>query len=240
MVAVLALTVATTIAPSAWGQARAIKAEVRSMKGAATYATATAAAKPIKVGMNLPPSSTIKTGPDTSVDLFLGASAGVVRIGENTTITLTKLEQAYTGADNVVDVQLNLPEGEMYFNVNKLSQASRYEIKMPNGVAGIRGTKGRCTSRPGNPTPPIVLVDGRLVFVHVPPGGEPKAYVMTAPPPVVFTPADGVKEAPADLIRGVNIELDRAGRPGPPFEPPGPPENRPPIEPPISRNNPNR
>jgi hypothetical protein len=168
----------------------------------------------------------------------------VVRIGERSTLTLSKLDQTQTGAESAVDIQMNLPEGEMYFNVNKLSQASRYEIKMPNGVAGIRGTKGRCTFRAadpnGNVTPPVVLVDGRLVFVHIPQGGEPKAYVLTAPPPVSFSGADGVKEAPADLVRQINGELERAGKPnGPPFTPPGPPDKIPPVEPFISPNHPN-
>jgi hypothetical protein len=112
---------------------------------------------------------------------------------------------------------------------------------MPTGIAGIRGTKGRLNHRPGAPngnqTPPVVLLDGRLVFVHTAPGAEPKAYVMTAPPPVYFSPVDGVKNAPADLIRDVGAELDRAGKPqGPPFQPPGPPPNKPPTEPFISPN----
>lgn len=237
MVAITAMFLAASFSPAAFGQARGLKAEVRALKGQATVATADVPSKPLKVGMALSSNSTIKTGAESTVDLFLGASAGIVRIAENSSVSLAKLEQTYTGVDNVVDVQMNLPEGEMYFNVNKLSQASRYEIKMPNGVAGIRGTKGRCTSRPGTQVPPIVLVDGRLVFVHVPQGGEPKAYVMTAPPPVVFVPGEGVKEAPADLIGAVNTELDRAGKAvGPPFQPPGPPLNKPPVETPISRN----
>jgi hypothetical protein len=244
MVIALTLLAVTALAPAAWSQAKPLKAEVRAVKGSPTYTIAGAAPKPIKVGLSLPANSTVQTGPDSSVDLFLGASAGVVRIAERSTVVLNKLDQTQTGAENVVDIQMNLPEGELYFNVNKLSQASRYEIKMPTGVAGIRGTKGRCHHRAADPTgsrtPPIVLVDGRLVFVHVPVGGEPKAYVMTAPPAVAFSPADGVKEAPADLVRGVNQELDRAGRGGPPFQPPGPPDNRPPVEPFISPNGPRR
>jgi hypothetical protein len=239
MVAVVAMFLAASITPAAFGQARALKAEVRAIKGAATYSIAGAPAKPVKVGMTLPANSTVVTGPDSVVDVFLGPSAGVVRIAERSTVSLSKLDQTQTGAESVVDVQLNLPEGELYFNVNKLSQASRYEIKMPNGVAGIRGTKGRCHHRPNSQSPPIVLLDGRLVFVHVPQGGEPKAYVMTAPPPVVFHPTDGVKGAPADLIRDVNVEIDRAGRGaghGPPFQPPGPPDKRPPVEPFVSPN----
>jgi hypothetical protein len=233
-----ALLLVAAFAPAAWGQAKALKAEVRAIKGTATYTTGTTPAKPIKVGLSLPANTTIQTGPESTVDLFLGPSAGVVRVVERSTISLSKLEQTQTGADNVVDVQMNMPEGELYFNVNKLSQASRYEIKMPSGVAGIRGTKGRCFHRPnGGTTPPIVLLDGRLVFVHVPIGGEPKAYVMTAPPPVYFSPAEGVKEASADLIRGVNTEVNNAGQPG--GQQPGPQDGtitKPPQEPFISPN----
>lgn len=238
-VAVAILTMLTAVVLTAWGQATALKAEVRAIKGSATYSTAGGPAKPIKVGLSLPANSTIQTGPQSTVDLFLGPSAGVIRVAERSTVSISKLDQTKSGVDSVVDVQMSMPEGELYFNVNKLSQASRYEIKMPSGVAGIRGTKGRCFHRAnGGTTPPIVLLDGRLVFVHVPVGGEPKAYVMTAPPPVYFSPAEGVKEAPADLIRGVNNEVNNAGSPAGP-KTPGPqdnPANNPPREPFISPN----
>ena len=217
MFTALAVLLAASLTPAAFGQARALKAEVRAIKGSATFTSAGAPAKPVKVGLSIPASSTVQTGPDSTVDLFMGASAGVVRIAERSTVSLAKLEQTQTGAENVVDIQMNLPEGELYFNVNKLSQASRYEIKMPNGVAGIRGTKGRCHHRASQPNvTPIVLLDGRLVFVHTPIGGEPKAYVMTAPPPVYFSANEGVKEAPTDLIREVNTQIEHAGKPGGP------------------------
>jgi hypothetical protein len=201
----------------AQNQPQLLKAEVRAITGSATYSTEGAAAKPLKVGLSLPANTTVKTASDSTVDLFLGASAGVIRIAEKSTLSLEKISKTETGADTAVDIQMNLPEGEMFFNVNKLSQASRYEIKLPNGVAGIRGTKGRCYFRPndpnGNQKPIIVLVDGRLVFVHVPPGGgEPKAYVMSAPPAVYFSSTEGVKDAPEDLIKAVTAELERSNR----------------------------
>lgn len=243
---VTVVTLLVALAPSAWGQAGPLRAEVRAVKGAATFTTAAdATPKPLKVGMAITASTntTIRTGAESTVDLFLGASAGVVRISPNSTLSLAKLAETATGADSRVEVELGLPEGELYFNVNKLSQASRYEIKMPTGIAGIRGTKGRCLQRANPPAgaagSPVVLLDGHLVFVHVPVGGEPKAYVMKAPPAVFFSPAEGVKEAPQDLVRGINLEIERAGkagRGGPPFQPPGPPENRPPVEPFISPN----
>jgi hypothetical protein len=45
-----------------------------------------------------------------------------------------------TGAEEVSDTQLNLQAGRIMGTVRKLSGASRYEVKIPNGVAGIRGT----------------------------------------------------------------------------------------------------
>ncbi len=122
------------------------KAEVRAIKGHALYAVSGGPAAELKAGTVLGGGTIIKTAAESTVDLFLGNSAGVVRITENSTLGLDKLLITNTGADTVIENQLNLPEGTMLFNVNKLSAASKYEVKLPNGVAGIRGTKGRlCT-----------------------------------------------------------------------------------------------
>jgi hypothetical protein len=111
---------------------------------------------------------------------------------------LDKLNLTDTGAETVVEVQLNLPEGNILGNVNKLSAASKYEIKLPNGVAGIRGTRYRCSS-----TSYIVLLEGTMVFIFVPPGGSPTPYTLVAPPGVYFSPLEGIKPAPPELIREV-------------------------------------
>jgi hypothetical protein len=199
------------------------KAEVRAIQGTAVYSIGGGPSMPLKVGTILPSGATIKTGPDSSVDLFLGNSAGVLRVTENSTLGLDKLALTDTGADTVVEVQLNLPEGTILGNVNKLSAASRYEIKMPNGVAGIRGTRFRASS-----TMFIVLLDGTLVLVYVPPGGNPIPYTLVAPPAVYFSPAEGIKPAPEELVREVSRQFGR------PFTPPGPPPGVPFKDPFIS------
>lgn len=178
------------------------RAEVRAIKGSALYSTAGGPMTPLKVGTVLGPNSVVKTGGGSVVDLFLGRSAGVVRVTENTTLALDKLTLTDTGADTVVEVQLNLPEGTILGNVNKLSAASKYEIKTPNGVAGIRGTRYRISA-----TSYIVLLDGTLVYVYVPAGGQPTPYTLTGPPPVYFSPIEGVKPAPEDLIREVQRQF---------------------------------
>lgn len=209
------------------GQTVPGKAEVRAISGSATYSVGGAPGQPLKVGTILGGGTTIKTGPESTVDLFLGNSAGVVRVAEKSTLSLDKLALTDTGADTAVEVQLNLPDGQMFFNVNKISQASRYEIKVPHGVAGIRGTKGSARSDSS-----WVLLDGTLVFVHAPPNGTPTPYVLKAPPAVYFTPKDGLRPAPEDLTRGVRGQIEKMS--GPPFRPPGPPPGVPPQDPFIS------
>jgi len=209
------------------GQTLPGKAEVRAVAGTATYSKDGAPGQPLKVGTVLNSGTTIKTGPESTVDLFLGNSAGVVRVAEKSTMSLDKLALTDTGADTAVEVQLNLPDGQMFFNVNKLSQASRYEIKVPNGVAGIRGTKGSARSDAS-----WVLLDGTLIFVYAPPTGNPTPYVLKAPPAVYFTPATGLRPAPEDLVRGVRGQLEKMNTPG--VRPPGPPPGVPDKEPFLS------
>lgn len=64
----------------------------------------------------------------------------IVRVWENTVLGIDKLTSQDTGANMVTDTQLDLKAGHILGAVKKMSHESRYEIKLPNGVAGIRGT----------------------------------------------------------------------------------------------------
>jgi hypothetical protein len=68
------------------------------------------------------------------------AEQDAVRIFENTVLGIDKLTVDQTGADVVTETQLDLKAGSIFGTVKKLSAASKYEVKIPNGVAGIRGT----------------------------------------------------------------------------------------------------
>jgi hypothetical protein len=63
-----------------------------------------------------------------------------LRVFENTVLGIDKLTTMDTGADVVTETQLDLKAGHILGNVKKMNAASRYEVKLPNGVAGIRGT----------------------------------------------------------------------------------------------------
>jgi len=64
----------------------------------------------------------------------------IVRLWEDTILGIDKLTTMDTGADVVSETQLDLRRGRLFGQVKKMSAASKYEVKIPNGVAGIRGT----------------------------------------------------------------------------------------------------
>jgi len=69
-----------------------------------------------------------------------GAAQNVIRIFANTALSIKALSSMDTGAGTVTDTELDLKAGHIFGTVKKLSAGSRYEITMPSGVAGIRGS----------------------------------------------------------------------------------------------------
>jgi hypothetical protein len=64
----------------------------------------------------------------------------VVRVLDDSYLVFDSLSAAATGADTVTETLLDLKKGSIFGSVKKQAAASRFEIKTPNGVAGIRGT----------------------------------------------------------------------------------------------------
>jgi hypothetical protein len=163
-----AIALATVSTLSA--QSKDAGATVLRIKGTARYTLGNNIWQPLSTGQVLQPGSVVQTSRDAGsfVDLALGEGAGTVipasplaatapsmggsinfkpstqqnsvRVMENTVLGIDKLSVMQTGADVVSDTQLDLKSGRIVGNVKKMSAASRYEIKLPNGVAGIRGT----------------------------------------------------------------------------------------------------
>jgi FecR protein len=145
-------------------------ATVVRVKGPARYSTGNNVWQPLRAGTILRPGAIVQTGTAAGsyVDLVLGqanvsivqpavfhpfipnsmaasgyqpaAAQNVVRLWQNTALGIDKLASTQTGAETVTDTQLDLKMGRITGNVKKMSAASKYEIKLPNGVAGIRGT----------------------------------------------------------------------------------------------------
>src|SRR5712671_3286479 len=68
------------------------------------------------------------------------AEQNTVRMTGQTTLKIDKLTVSDTGVDTVSDTELDLQKGRIFANVKKLSAASQYLIKIPTGIAGVRGT----------------------------------------------------------------------------------------------------
>ena len=88
----------------------------------------------------LPMASTAGAPPATGLSYQPKSDQDAVRIFENTVLSVDKLTIDQTGVDTVTDTELDLKAGSIMGSVKKLSTASKYEVKVPNGVAGIRGT----------------------------------------------------------------------------------------------------
>jgi hypothetical protein len=63
-----------------------------------------------------------------------------VRIWGDSALGIDRLTTMQTGADLVSETQLDLKRGRMTGSVKKLSAGSKFEVKLPNGVAAVRGT----------------------------------------------------------------------------------------------------
>jgi hypothetical protein len=145
----------------------------------------------VKVGMILKPGATIQTasGPGNYVDLVLNNASATapaagpgpsdishyqpkaeqdgIRVFENTVLAVDKLTRTQTGADVVTDTEMDLKAGSILGTVKKLTPTSKYEVKIPNGVAGIRGTIYWLSA-----SGILRVVSGSVVMAYVGPGGN--------------------------------------------------------------------
>jgi hypothetical protein len=141
-----------------------------------------------KVGGSLSANSQIKTSADSTVDVFLGENGPVVRVTPDTTMGIDKLDLDSTGIEKVIETQLDLRNGRILGSVKKMAAASKYEVKTPVGVAGIRGTEYSINSR-GQ----VSIVTGSAMVVYVVdnqilPAAPVGAGQTINPPPNVTTP----------------------------------------------------
>jgi opacity protein-like surface antigen len=129
-----------SLAITAHAQTQQGQAKVVAIKGSAQYSQG-GAWMPLKVGDVLKAGALVQTGAASQVDLFLANNGPSVRVTEDSTLGLTALTFDNTGADVVIDTELNLTVGRILGTVKKTSDASRYEVKIPTGTVSIRGTQ---------------------------------------------------------------------------------------------------
>ncbi|HVU26687.1 MAG TPA: FecR domain-containing protein [Verrucomicrobiae bacterium] len=102
----------------------------------------------VPINLSYPSSTTLPSGlstaPDPNVRSYVvynpKVNQNVIRLFSDTVLAIDKLNISDTGLDAVGDTELDLRAGKIFGNVRKLSAMSQFEVKIPNGVAGIRGT----------------------------------------------------------------------------------------------------
>ena len=102
----------------------------------------------------------------------------VVRLTPDTTLAIDKLTITDTGVDTVSDTELNLTKGKIFCSVKKLTGASQYLIKLPSGIAGVRGTQFSIDVN-GNTTV-YHSTGGGVVLTLILPSGAPQTTVVGA------------------------------------------------------------
>jgi hypothetical protein len=133
-------------------------------------------APPVPLGTPSKPSSSSSSSsssPSPSAAAKRSVEQDVVRILEDSVLSFDKLTAVETGADRVTETELDLRTGAVFGAVKKQSAASRFEIKIPSGVAGIRGTYFYASG-----TGLFACLSGSLVAGHTAPDGTPGAQVV--------------------------------------------------------------
>lgn len=106
---------------------------VQFVAGDVQILTGTASRK-ATVGDRVSVKDTVVTGKDAMADLQFGES-GMVRINENTRVTVTALL-----SDQKADAQAELSQGSLYCLFAKLVKNSSFQVKTTTAVASVRGT----------------------------------------------------------------------------------------------------
>jgi hypothetical protein len=152
------------------------KAIVRSIHGDVTYQAEGGEFKKLRTNMELGPKTLLQSGADGVAYLQVNGYTSTVKLTENTKVTLAEMEQmgGMVGGDSKTNLKLD--KGTVLGSVRKLSANSTYEVAVPNGVAGIRGTDFSVTvtvNANGSFTVDFRSVTGQLLCSVTPIGGGP-------------------------------------------------------------------
>jgi hypothetical protein len=182
---------------------------------------------PLQPNKELSPGVKLRTGPESSADLSVNGYSSTVRIEENTSMTIPEMFRVGPGREADTDTTLDLQLGTVLGNVKKLSASSRYEIRTPHGVAGIRGTDFQVTvvmETGGAYVVTFTSVTGELtVSAVINPGESPVVKVLRTGES--WTPGNGdVVPAPPQIIQNALAQINSiSGQPSENLNLPTPP-----------------
>ncbi len=189
------LTAAMLIGVTSANSAPAVGyAAVTTVQGDAQYMYPGQDWKALTPGTMLTSGAVIKTGGGAFVYMAVNQKTSAVRVNENSVLALEKMQQLGT-AEKDTDTTLDIRSGTVAGDVKKLAKASHFDIRTPNGVAGIRGTSWSITVTvsSGNvqlDQVTITCVNGQVVYARSV-NGTPVTVVLNSQQQIVITSGAG-------------------------------------------------
>ncbi len=172
--------------------AEPIKITIVAFGGKVTMTASDGKAVKLVKGMSLSLGSTISTGPNSWIDLAQGGLS-TIRVKAKTQ-SLVVSQSSFDAAAQKTGTLLELKNGAVFIRTNKeaLTVSSKYQIQMPELIAGVTGSEGEMVSGPGGDT--IFCLRGtftgnnRLLFtgqIMTRPKGSRSSTTVKASPDVV-------------------------------------------------------
>lgn len=134
----------------------------------------------------------------------------VVRILDDSYLVFDSLNATATSADTVTETLLDLKKGSIFGSVKKQAASSRFEVKTPTGVAGIRGTIFYITANK------VVCLQGSVIVAYTDAQGNVLTQVVGAGQEFdVQTKSTGaISSASASYLSNVANDLNQSSRGG--------------------------
>ena len=166
-------------------------ATVKAVHGTVDYQINDGQWMSVKPFMTLAAGAIIRTGPESYADVSVNGQSSAVRIDAESKLEIASMFYVGSQREGDKETLLDLKTGSILGNVKKITANSRYEIKTPHGVAGIRGTDFQVTVvlRPdGNYQVTFTSVTGQVIVSAVVAGATVVRILNTGES---WTPGDG-------------------------------------------------
>jgi hypothetical protein len=176
---------------------------VQAVHGVATYSVSGGQTLPVKENLILTRGATVKTAPDSTVDLILQYNGTVLRLLPGSTLKFDKLNRESAAEGNITETSLNLVSGSILGSQRKLASPSTFEVNIPGGVATIKGTEYVVRADGA-----VSVLSGSVQVNYVLPGNG-GAVKVTVPAGMSFDPATGrvVVTTPA-FLQNIIADID--------------------------------
>jgi len=194
---------------AARGESQPGEVFVSAVQGGAEYSTDHHSWNRLEPGLILGPGAELRTSFNATADLVLKHCGTALRLLPKSHLTLTRLEETFTGEEIITRTRLDLRSGGIVGSQRKLSRTSTFDISTPTATATIRGTEYVVRADGA-----VSCLEGAVSVKYITSGHGPPLTV-NVPSGFSFDPATGqvVTTTPAylhNLIAHVNAVRNNA------------------------------